>query len=73
MQVEQEMTLKRLEGALRSPYLVEEVLHQLGDADVVVVAVDQQHLLQVFELGDGVVAVPRCLAALLTHDALGAE
>ena len=54
-------------------HLVEEVLHQLGDADVVEVSVHQQHLLQVLELWDGVVAVPGRLATLLTHDALGGK
>ena len=47
-------------------YLVEEVLHQVGDADVVQVPVSQQELLQVLEFGDGVVAVPDGLAALFT-------
>ncbi|TNN56864.1 hypothetical protein EYF80_032960 [Liparis tanakae] len=56
---------------LRTNYLVEEVLHEFRDADVVIVSVDEEHLLEVFELGDGVVAVPHCLAPLLTHDALG--
>lgn len=51
-------------------HLVEEVLHQLSDADVVEMSMHQQHLLQVFELWDCIVAVPRCLATLLTHDAL---
>lgn len=51
-------------------YLVEEILHQFRDAYVVIVSVDQQHLLEVFELWDGVVTVPRCLATLLSHDAL---
>lgn len=50
-------------------HLVEEVLHELGDSYVVIVSVDEQHLLEVFELGDGVVAVPNCLTTLLTHDA----
>ena len=52
-----------------SVYLVEEVLHQVCDADVVEVAVSQQQLLQVLQFGDGVVAVPHRLAALLTLDA----
>lgn len=51
-------------------YLVEEVLNELSDSDVIVVAVNEQHLLQVFELRDGVVAVPRRLSAFFTHDAL---
>lgn len=51
-------------------HLVEEVLHQLSDADVVEMSMHQQHLLQVFELWDGVVTVPRRLEPLLTHDAL---
>lgn len=50
-------------------HLVEEVLDQLGNAYVVIVSVDEQHLLEVFKLGDGVVAVPHCLAALFTHNA----
>lgn len=33
-------------------------------------SVDQQHLLKVFELWDGIVTVPHCLATLLSHDAL---
>lgn len=49
-------------------HLVEEVLDQLGDAYVVIVSVDKQHLLEVLELGDGIVAVPHCLATLFTHD-----
>lgn len=52
-----------------SGYLVEEVLHQFRDAYVVVVSMDEKHLLEVFKLWDGVVAVPHRLAALLTHDA----
>ena len=35
-----------------SAYLVEEVLHQVCDADVVEVAVSQQQLLQVLQFGD---------------------
>lgn len=50
-------------------YLVEEVLNQLGNPDVIVVSVNQQHLLQVFELWDGVVAVPCRLTTFFTHDA----
>lgn len=49
-------------------YLVEEVLNEFRDAYVVVVSMDEQHLLEVFELRDGVVAVPHSLPALLTHD-----
>lgn len=49
-------------------YLVEEVLHKFRDAYVVVVSMDEQHLLEVFELGDGVVTVPHCLTTLFTHD-----
>lgn len=51
-------------------YLVEEILHKLRDAYIVIVSVDQQHLLKVFELWDGIVTVPHCLATLLSHDAL---
>ena len=36
-------------------------------------SVHQQHLLQVLELWDGVVAVPGRLPTLLTHDALGGK
>lgn len=53
---------------MKSRHLVEEVLHEFGDAYVVIVSVDEQHLLEVFELWDGVVAVPHCLTTLLTHD-----
>lgn len=31
---------------------------------------DQQHLLEVFELWDGIVTVPHRLATFLSHDAL---
>lgn len=33
-------------------------------------SVDQQHLLEVFELWDGIVTVPHRLATFLSHDAL---
>lgn len=49
-------------------HLVEEILDQLSDSDVVVVPVNQQHLLQVFELGNCIVAVTGCLTPLFTHD-----
>lgn len=49
-------------------YLVEEVLDQLSNSDVVVVPVNQQHLLQVFELGNCIVAVTGRLTPLFTHD-----
>lgn len=49
-------------------HLVEEVLHKFRDAYVVIVSMDKQHLLEVFELRDGVVTVPHCLTTLLTHD-----
>lgn len=49
-------------------YLVEEVLHKFRDAYVVIVSMDKQHLLEVFEFRDGVVTVPHCLTTLLTHD-----
>lgn len=51
-------------------YLVEEILHKLRDAYIVIVSVDQEHLLKVFELWDGIVTVPHCLPTLLSHDAL---
>lgn len=51
-------------------YLVEEVLNQFGNPDVIVVSVNQKDLLQVFELRDGVVAVPCRLPTFFTHDAL---
>lgn len=54
----------------KTNYLVEEILHKLRDAYIVIVSVDQQHLLKVFELWDGVVTVSHCLATLLPHDAL---
>lgn len=60
---------KHFGAAAGRRYLVEEVLNQLRDADVVIMSVDEQHLLQVFKLGDGVVAVPHGLTPLLTHDA----
>lgn len=44
-------------------------MYKFRDAYVVIVSVDEQHLLEVFELRDGVVAVPHCLATLLTHNA----
>lgn len=50
-------------------YLVEEVLHQLRDSDIVVMAVHQQHLLQVLKFWNCIVTVAGCLSALLTHDA----
>lgn len=49
-------------------YLVEEVLNKFRDSDVVVMAMNEQHLLQMFELRDGVVTVPRRLTALFTHN-----
>lgn len=49
-------------------HLVEEVLDQLSDSDVVVVPVNQEHLLQVFELGNCIVAVTGRLTPLFTHD-----
>lgn len=57
-----------VETLKQADYLVEEVLHEFRDAYVVVVSVDEQHLLEVFELGDGVVTVPHCLTTLFTHD-----
>lgn len=51
-------------------YLVEEVLNQFGNPDVIVVSVNQKDLLQVFELRDGVVAVPCRLPTFFSHDAL---
>lgn len=53
--------------AERRLHLVEEVLNKFGDAYVVVVSMDEQHLLEVLELRDGVVTVPHSLAALLAH------
>lgn len=50
-------------------YLVEEVLHQLGYSDIVVMTVHQQHLLQVLKFRNCIVAVAGCLSSLLTHDA----
>lgn len=54
-------------------YLVEEVLNKLSYSDVIVVAMNEQHLLQVFELRDGIVTVPGRLSAFFTHDALRKE
>lgn len=50
-------------------YLVEEVLHQLGYSDIIVMAVHQQHLLQVLKFWNCIVTVAGCLSSLLTHDA----
>lgn len=49
-------------------YLIEEVLDQLSDSDVIVVPVNQQHLLQMFELGNCIVTVTGRLTALFTHN-----
>lgn len=53
----------------RTPYLVEEVLHELRYPDVIQVPVDKKHLLQVLKLGYCIVAVPCSLATLLPNDA----
>lgn len=45
-------------------YLVEEVLYQMGDADIVQVSVGQQQFLEVLKLRNGVVTVPHSLPTL---------
>ena len=50
-------------------YLVEEVLHEGGQADVVIMAMQQKGPRHKAELAKGIVAVLHCLSPLFSHDA----
>ena len=56
--------LKIDEARVEVDRLVEEVLHHIGDARVVEIAVHEQETLQELELGEGEVGRYRCTSAL---------
>lgn len=48
--------------------LVEEILHQVCNADIVKVSMSQQELLEVLQFWDGIIAVPHSLTPFFTFD-----